>query len=164
MNLLAEQENSIFLGQAVAYPGTAMTGTLANVPDSKKLEMPVIEEAQLGISIGLALQGFLPVSIYPRWNFLLLATNQIVNHLDKIPLYSDYRPKVIIRTSVGSERPMWPGQQHIGDFSTAFKLMCDTVCIARLLEPEHIVSAYQAALDREESTILVEYGDFHNEK
>ena len=42
----------------------------------------------MGLSLGLALQGFVPVSIYPRIDFLLSATNQLVNHLDKIRLMS----------------------------------------------------------------------------
>ena len=30
------------------------------------------------------MSGKIPVSIFPRWNFLLLAINQLVNHLDKL--------------------------------------------------------------------------------
>ena len=46
-----------FSGQAVEYPGTAMTNTLKNVP-KKLIEIPVAEEMQLGISNGLALNNF----------------------------------------------------------------------------------------------------------
>jgi pyruvate/2-oxoglutarate/acetoin dehydrogenase E1 component len=93
-----------------------MTNTLKNVSRDKLLELPVTEEMQMGMSTGLALGGHVPVSIYPRWNFLLLAVNQIVNHLDKLPIVSNggYQPKVIIRTGIGSERPLHP--QH---FSTS---------------------------------------------
>ena len=96
---------------------------------NKLLELPVTEELQMGISIGLSLSGITPISIYPRWNFLLLATNQIVNHLDKISLLSnnEYMPKVIIRTSIGSERPLHPQHQHVGDFTESFKLMCKNI-------------------------------------
>ena len=38
----------------------------------------------MGMTIGLLMAGKIPVSIYPRWNFLLLAINQLVNHLDKL--------------------------------------------------------------------------------
>jgi len=80
MDFLAKDPRTIFLGQAVEYPGTAMTGTLKNLPKDKLCEMPVAEEMQLGITNGLALNKFIPVSIFPRWNFLLLATNQLINH------------------------------------------------------------------------------------
>lgn len=168
MEWLSKKNDSIFLGQAVEYPGTGMTNTLSDIQKSKLLEMPVSEEMQLGVSIGLAVNGSIPISIYPRWNFLLLATNQLVNHLDKLSEYSngEYKPKVIIRTSIGSERPINPQIQHTGDFSEAFKLMLDTVEVIVLNEPEEIFPAYQKAYLRNDgrSTLLVEYGDYYNEK
>jgi pyruvate/2-oxoglutarate/acetoin dehydrogenase E1 component len=166
MQLLAQDKRTLFLGQAVAVPGTAMTNTLKNVAPEKLVEMPVCEELQMGMSVGLALQGHIPVSIYPRWNFLLLAVNQVVNHLDKLSMISGYRPKVIIRTGIGSERPLHPQHQHVGDFTEAFRLMCKTIEVIRLDEPDLIFPAYQKALTREDgrSTIVVEYGDYYNEK
>lgn len=168
MESLARDPRTIFIGQAVACPGTAMTNSLKNIQREKLLELPVTEEMQMGMSTGLALGGYVPICIYPRWNFLLLAVNQVVNHLDKLPIVSNggYRPKVIIRTGIGSERPLHPQHQHVGDFTDAFRLMCKTVEIIRLDEPEQIFPAYQKALEREDgrSTIVVEYGDYHNEK
>ena len=168
MDWLAEQSHTIFLGQAVEFAGTAMTNTLKDVPKSRLLEMPVNEEMQMGISIGLAINGSVPISIFPRWNFLLLATNQLVNHLDKLIFYShgEYMPKVIIRTSIGSERPINPQIQHTGDFTDAFRLMLKSVEVIRLEEPEQIFPAFKRAYEREDgkSTILVEYGDYYNEK
>ena len=168
MNWLGERPEILFLGQAVEFPGTAMTNSLKDVPREKMLEMPVAEEMQMGISLGLALNGTIPVSIYPRWNFLLLATNQLVNHLDKMFEYShgEYMPKVIIRTSIGSERPVNPQIQHTGDFSDAFSLMLKRVEIIVLREPEQIFPAFQKSYKRNDgfSTIIVEYGDFYNEK
>ena len=72
MNYLAKQRKTLFIGQAVEYPGTAMYNTLTDISKSKKLELPVAEEMQMGITLGLALNGLIPISIYPRWNFLLL--------------------------------------------------------------------------------------------
>jgi pyruvate/2-oxoglutarate/acetoin dehydrogenase E1 component len=168
MTWLAEKQNTLFLGQAVEYPGTGMTNTLVDVDKNKLLEMPVNEDMQMGISIGMAMNGTGPISIYPRWNFLILAANQIVNHLDKIGPMSDngYKCKVIIRTSIGSQRPLHPQHQHVSDFTDAFKLMCDNIEIIRLDEPDQIFESYKKAYEREDgkSTILVEWGDFYNEK
>lgn len=102
MNYLGMDSRVIVLGQAVSVPGTAMTNTLTEVPSEKLIELPVAEELQMGMSIGLALDGWIPVSIYPRWNFVLLAMNQLVNHLDKITQISNggYTSQVIIRTSI----------------------------------------------------------------
>lgn len=166
MEYLSENENTIFLGQAVEYAGTAMSNTLKDIPDYKKLELPVCEDLQAGITNGLALAGKIPISIYPRWNFFLLATNQVINHLDKIPLISDYKTQVIIRTGIGSEKPLHPQYQHIGDYTEAFKLMVNTIEVIRLDEPEQIFPAYKRALNRTDgkSTILVEWGDYYNTK
>jgi pyruvate/2-oxoglutarate/acetoin dehydrogenase E1 component len=168
MDWLNEQPNTLFLGQAVEYAGTGMTNTLKDVDRNKMLEMPVNEDMQMGLSLGMALNGTVPISIYPRWNFLLLAANQVVNHLDKAKAMSDgkYTPKVIIRTAIGSQRPLHPQHQHIADFTAGFRALCDTVDVIKLDEPNQIFEAYQYAYNRTDnrSTILVEWGDFYNEK
>ena len=168
MEYLAEDPDTVFLGQAVACPGTAMSNTLKDISDQRKVELPVNEDMQMGMTNGLALHGKLPVSIFPRWNFLLLATNQLVNHLDKFSDMSDggYQPKAIIRTSIGSEQPLHPGHQHIGDYTEAYRRMLHSVEVIRLEEPEEVYPAYKKAHTRNDnkSTILVEYGDYYNEK
>ena len=123
-------------------------------------------EVSESITNGLAMNGYVPVSIYPRWNFLLLGVNQLINHLDKLPMISDYKTKAIIRTAIGSERPLHPQFQHIGDYTEAFQKMLPNVEVIRLDEPEQIFEAYQKAYNRTDgkSTILVEWGDFYNEK
>jgi len=168
MTYLGEQPDTMFLGQAVQYKGTAMTNTLKEVPKDKLLEMPVDEEMQMGITNGLAVAGTVPISIYPRWNFLLLTVNQLINHLDRFPTFShgEYAPKAIIRTGIGSERPLHPQAQHVGDFTDAFRLMVKNIEIIRLEEAEDVFSAYHKAYHRTDgkSTIIVEYGDYYSEK
>ncbi len=168
MEWLARDPRTVFIGQAVEVPGTAMSNTVKDIPIARRIELPVAEELQMGMSIGLALQGQVPVSIYPRWNFLLLAANQLVNHLDKIGVMSNggYQPRVIIRTSIGSQRPLHPQFQHIGDFTESLRLMCTTVEVVRLDEPRQIFPAYERALLRDDgrSTLLVEWGDYYGEK
>ena len=92
MEKLSKNKKTIFLGQAVEYPGTAMFNTLKKVDKKKLIELPVAEEMQMGLTIGYALNGDIPISIYPRYNFLLLAINQLVNHLDKIQKISNKVP------------------------------------------------------------------------
>ena len=168
MNWLGEQENTIFIGQAVKYPGTAMSNTLKDINTEKLIEFPVNEDMQLGMSLGLALTGKVPITIFPRWNFLILASNQLVNHIDKIKMMSDgkYSPKIIIRTSIGSQRPLHPQHQHISDFTAGFKAICDFVDIIRLDESNQIFESYKYAYQRTDNrpTLLVEWGDFYNEK
>lgn len=156
MEMLAKNSRSVFLGQSVSYPGTAMFNTLRNVGHSQRVEWPVAEDLQLGAAIGASLNGDLPICIYPRINFLLLATNQLVLHLDKIPLYSNYRPKVIIRTAIATDKPLDPGHQHLGDFTNMFLCALKTVVVVNLDRAHDIVPQYKLAMEREGSTLLIE--------
>jgi pyruvate/2-oxoglutarate/acetoin dehydrogenase E1 component len=167
MEWLGNQPDTLFIGQAVSYPGTAMYNTLKNVSEEKRIEFPVAEDMQMGMSIGMALDGkTVPISIFPRWNFLLLATNQIVNHLDKIELMAanPYHPKVIIRVGIGSERPLNPQHQHVGDYTQAFRLMCPNINVIRLDNTENIFDNYVSAYKDSKSSIIVEWGDYYNER
>jgi pyruvate/2-oxoglutarate/acetoin dehydrogenase E1 component len=164
MNWLATQPNVMMLGQAVCYAGTGCYESLTEVPADKKMEFPVAENFQIGVSTGMAINGLVPVSVVPRWNFLLCATDQIVNHLDKMSSLSQGRcqPKVIIRVAVGSEMPVDPQDQHKGNFSDAFRLMCQTIDIIECPTPESILPAYEKAYTRTDgrSTIVVEFPDY----
>ncbi len=168
MEWIGSKENTIFIGQAVEVPGTAMFNTIKDIDKAKRVEVPVFEDTQLGMSIGMSLAGKKVISIFPRWNFLLCATNQLVSHLDKLPIISEgeVTPNILIRTAVGSQRPLFPGYQHIGNMSSAFREMLSSVEIIELFEPEDIFPAYKKAFEREDgkSTILVEFQDFYNEK
>ncbi len=168
MDFLAQDSRTVFMGQAVAVPGTAMTNTLKDVPRNKLIELPVAEEMQMGMTTGMALNGMVPVSLFPRWNFLLCGMSQLVNHLDKLDVMSNgrFKAKAIIRTGIGSQRPLHPQHQHIGDYTEALRLMCTTIDVIRLDEPSDIFPAYEKALLREDgrSTLIVEYGDYYNEK
>ena len=168
MDFLGSKKNTIFIGQAVEVPGTAMYNTLKNVPKKKLLELPVAEEMQMGMSLGLAMDGNVPVSIFPRWNFLLSGINQLINHIDKFKLMTgnQLKPKIIIRTSIGSQKPLHPQYQHTGDFSTAIQKMCTTIEVVKLNKPEKVFPSYKKAYERKDgkNTIIVEYGDYYNEK
>ncbi len=166
MEWLAEKGDTIFLGQAVSFPGTVLTKTLKDINDNKKIEMPVAENMQMGISIGMSLNGFIPVTIYPRFDFLILAADQLVNHLDKLPAISQYKkiPKLIIRTTVGSKIPLHPGHQHCNDYTDAFKLLLPTINVVKLNESEQIFEEYKKAYFSIKSTLIVEIMDYYNLK
>jgi len=167
MEYLGEFDNTRFIGQSVEVAGTAMRNTLLSLDPTKLLELPVEEDFQMGLAIGMGLSGLVPISIFPRWNFLLLATNQIVNHLDKLKELTQINNpgKVIIRTGIGSINPLHPGQQHTGDFTEAFRLMCPHINIVRLDTSEMIYPEYKKAYDRTDgvSSLLVEWSDKYND-
>lgn len=167
---LGEKSDVIFIGQNAVYPGSTMCKTFVDeVPLVKRIELPLFENTQMGISIGLALAGFVPVSIFIRPNFLLYAVGVLVNELDKLPIITCGKvwPKVIIKTMNGSVRPIDPGVQHKGDYTDLLRgAHFENIEVVRLDEPEQIFESYARAYDREDgrSTILIEWGDYYAEK
>lgn len=159
MSMLALDPRTLFLGQSVRYGGQAMFSSFSGVPIERRIEMPVCEDMQMGICTGLALEGFVPISIYPRIDFLLLAANQLVNHLDKWWAMSKVRAKVIIRTAVGGTFPLNPGPQHIQDHTEAFRLMLKNVLVFDLHDEEDIVASYSMAMRHQGPVLLIEYRD-----
>jgi len=167
MAMLAADKRTLFVGQGVRYDNHALYWTLQDenanpiVPMEKRIELPVVEEFQMGYCTGLALAGFLPICIYPRWDFLLLAANQLVNHLDKIP-YTTFDAKVIIRVGVGATYPLNSGKQHTQNHTAAFRLMLETVEVIELNSKFDIAKGYAHALATPESCLIVERQDLYN--
>lgn len=164
MDMLAQNERVIFIGQNLLYPIGFMPTSLKNIPDERKIELPLIEDVQMGMSIGLALEGYIPVSIYPRMDFLIIATNQLVNHLDKIERLSSgrFKPKIIIRVAIGSTKPLYPEIQHCSDYTEALKCMLKNVEVIKLVNSKGILPSYEYALKNEKSTLLIEVADFYD--
>ncbi len=156
MQMLAADPRTVFLGQSVAYGGSTMYRTLEGVPMDKRMEMPVVEDFQMGFSIGLALQGKLPISIYPRMDFLILAFNQLVNHLDRFKEMGEFRPKVIVRSRVGPKKPLDAGPQHTGNYCQALKSMLRNVRVIELTSFEQVFRSYEEALHDKQSYVIVE--------
>ncbi len=166
MKWLGEKDNTLFLGQATAFSGHAISGTLSDVPQDKLIELPVMEEVQMGMSAGLSLEGFIPISIYPRFNFMILSINQLVNHIDTMRemTKSQLVPRVITRVAVGAKKPLDGGSQHTQDFTDALKKMLSDTVVVELEEPEQIFPAFQDAYYHNGSTVLIEWGDYYAEK
>ncbi len=170
MDLLASNPKTIFVGQAMEFKGHAISRQVEKYPKAQLLEFPVAEEFQAGYCIGLALEGYVPVSCYPRCNFAILAANQIVNHLDKWELMTGQKLKAIIKMVVGSSTPMDPGHQHKANYAEAFRAMCDNISVYDLtLENpiitcngyDYVETVYQNAFESNESCIIVEDGNLY---
>ena len=161
MGYLAGDARTLFVGQAVRFDGQLLHKTLRDVPMERRIEMPVIEDFQMGYCTGLAMAGFLPISIYPRWDFLLIAANQLVTHLDKLPMTS-FAGKVIVRVGVGAKYPLDSGKQHTNDYSAAFRLMLKTIEVIELNSKWDIMKGYERALQAKHSCIVVERQDLFN--
>lgn len=132
--ILNDQKNVIFLGQNIISKGCPMYNALIKCDRNKMIELPVIEDTQLGMSIGLCLEGNIVVSVYPRIDFMICAMNQLVNHLDKVKEMSrgEFKPGVIVITQLGNTKPIDPGVQHKGRYTNGIKKLVKNIDVIKV--------------------------------
>lgn len=162
MEKLAKEENSVFIGYNICF-GSKAYGTLSDVPNSKKIETPVAENLMMGLAIGMALEGYRPIVFFERHDFMLNASDAIVNHLSKIEKMSNgqFNLPVIIRAVVGSTKPLYPGLQHIQDFTKAFKEMVDFP-IYSPRNAKEILETYDKLREMKSPSMIIERKDWYD--
>ena len=162
MTELGKADDVVFIGQQIVYPGNPMSTTLTDVPKEKMIEVPVMEETQMGMSLGMAMTGKTVVSFYPRWDFIISATNQLVNHLDKYQLMTGKNVDILIRVGKGSDEPLDPGHQHKANYFEEFKSICKNITFFDLKTAEEVETAYYYFNTNGGIVILVEYPQLYN--
>lgn len=120
---LAEDPRVVFIGQGL-LDESPFYGTLSGINKSRMLEMPCAEILSTGVAIGLALTGWIPILLFQRMDFMLLAADQLLNHAALFPRLSGDKIKVpmLIRACIGSQAEKFDvGIQHNKDFSELFR-------------------------------------------
>lgn len=163
MKTLSEKDDVVFIGQQIIWPGNPMSTTLLGISKDKMIEVPVMEDTQMGLSLGMSMAGKFVVTFYPRWDFLICATNQLVNHVDKIGLMSNnqWKPNMIIRVGKGSDNPIDPGHQHKGNYLEEYKSLCKNIEFHDLRTPYDVELAYKYATKEGGIHVLVEYPELY---
>jgi pyruvate/2-oxoglutarate/acetoin dehydrogenase E1 component len=161
MGQLAKLNNSIFIGQQIIYAGNPMSTTLGEVPKEKMVELPVMEETQMGMTLGIAMTDKLVISFYPRWDFIICAANQLINHIDKYEMMTGKTAHIIIRLGKGSDKPLDPGHQHKGNYFEEFKSICKNIEFMDLKTPIDIELSYKYATKNKGIYVLVEYPELY---
>ncbi len=166
MEWLAEKEDTTFIGQSVLHSGNAIYNTLKTIDEEKRIEVPVFEEVQMGMCTGMALNGLVPICCFPRFDFILRCMDSLVNHLDKIQYMTEktFKPKVIMRTSIGAKIPLDGGIQHTQNYTVPIIKMLHEVNVVLLNEPEQIFPTFESAYNRDGSSLIIEWGDYYNDK
>lgn len=162
MTMLGQDPLMRFVGYGLRRNGAG--GTLAGVPSASIVEVTVAENLMSGIAIGLSLAGLKPLVFFERFDFVMNATDAIVNHLDKLRAISDgqFAPACIFRCVVGNKRkPRFTGPTHTQDFTDAMRLLVSfpVVQIMQSSEVERVYEDAKLALDAGHSTMIVEYKD-----
>lgn len=158
MNLAMKElgdKGAIFIGYNVAK-GDAM-GTLKEVSAEQKLETPVAENLMSGLAIGMSFEEFLPVIYFERHDFMMVAMDAIVNHVDKIERIShgEFKVPVIIRAVTADGGPFYSGITHSQDFTEVLKAAV-TFPIYDPKNGKEILEAFRNARDSKRPAIIVE--------
>jgi acetoin:2,6-dichlorophenolindophenol oxidoreductase subunit beta len=113
--LLKTYSNVFAIGQGLWSPwyvGTSMSDLDKEFGRHRVIDSPVSELATTGVALGASLFGYRPIVIHPRIDFMLLATDQIVNQAAKWShmLGGQSSPAMVVRGIVnrGGEQ----GAQH----------------------------------------------------
>jgi pyruvate dehydrogenase E1 component alpha subunit len=146
---------AIFIGYNVAY-GDAM-GTLKGVPKEQKLETPVAENLMAGLAIGMSFEGFIPVLYYERHDFMLVAADAIINHIDKIERIShgEFKVPVIIRAVTADAGPFYSGITHSQDFTDMFRSAV-TFPVIDPVTGMDVLKAVRGAVESKKPMMLIE--------
>ena len=163
MEELSKKDNIVFIGQQIIYRGNPMSTTLDNVDKNLMIELPVMEETQMGMSLGLAMAGKCVVTFYPRWDFIISATNQLVNHLDKYEMMTGVKPHILIRLGKGSDKPLDPGHQHRGSYLASYEMMCPNIKFYDLKSWKDIEETYKTVYEKGGISVIVEYPELYYE-
>jgi len=111
----ARDDRTFLFAQGVADP-SSMWGTMKGIGnrfgEDRVIEMPIAENAAVGIAVGAAIAGQRPVISFHRVEFALLAFEQIVNNAAKANYISNGQHKVplVIRMVIG--RGWGQGPEH----------------------------------------------------
>ena len=120
---MQRDENVFVFGEEVAKWGGSFTvtkGLLEEFGEKRVRDTPISEEAIIGLGIGAAMAGLRPVAEIMTINFILLALDQIVNHMAKLRYMSGGQVTVplVIRTPGGGGLQM--GAQHSQSLESLF--------------------------------------------
>ncbi len=146
---------AIFIGYNVAR-GDAM-GTLKEVAPEQKLETPVAENLMAGLAIGMSFEGYLPVVYFERHDFMLVAMDAIVNHVDKIERIShgEFKVPIVIRAITADAGPFYSGITHSQDFTALLKEAV-SFPVSDPKNGKEILRAFRDAVASERPAIIVE--------
>jgi len=101
---LLEDKQYLLLGQSIRDPfggASKVTRGLSTKYDSQVIDCPISESAMIGISTGLSMQGFIPITEIMFADFLTLCVDQLFNIAVKLREIHGIDIKMTIRVMEG---------------------------------------------------------------
>ncbi len=153
-----KEDKLVFIGEDVLSPyGGAfkIAKDLSFLKPERVFSTPISEAAIMGISNGLALNGFKPFAEIMFGDFITLALDQIINHASKFHhmFNKQINCPVVVRTPMGGRRGYGPTHSQTLD---KFLIGIDnvtTVAINTLIDPTIV---FDAVYDETHPVVLIE--------
>jgi 2-oxoisovalerate dehydrogenase E1 component len=148
----------VFIGEDIMSPyGGAfkVSKDLSNLKPGRVLSTPISEAAIMGISNGLALNGFKPFAEIMFGDFITLAFDQLVNHASKFHHIFNLKVKcpVVLRTPMGGWRGYGPTHSQTLDKFLIGLDNVTTVAINTLIDPQVI---FNQVLKLDHPAVIIE--------
>ena len=126
-------------------------------------DTPLSEDAMTGVGIGMAMNGFRPIHIHQRFDFLLLCMNQLINMAAKVKYLSNGKSScpLIIRAIIG--RSWGQGAQHSQSFHSFLSSIPGLTVLAPVT-PHDMFNCIIWATEYSNPVILVENRMLYNNK
>jgi len=162
-----DRDDSVFVcGEEVAKWGGSFTvsmGLLDRFGEKRVRDTPISEEGIVGLGIGAAMAGLKPVVEIMTINFILLAMDQIVNHMAKFRYMSGGQVTVplVIRTPGGGRLQM--GSQHSQSLESMFVHVPGLVVMAPST-PYDAKGMLKSAIRGNNPVLFIEHESIYNTK
>ena len=138
-------------------------GLVEEFGEDRCFDTPLSEDSMTGFGIGMAVEGFRPIHVHQRFDFILLCLNQLVNMASKSRYVSNnrYSCPLVIRAIVG--RSWGQGIQH----SQSFHSFCSSIPGLTVLAPVTSHDMYNCirwSTKYDNPTIIMEHRMLYNRK
>lgn len=153
------------IGQGVLDGGHGMSATIETSLQKNCIELPVFEETQTGIALGMGLAGKNVISIYPRFDFFISGMSQLINHSDKLKVMSHgkFKPNIIFRVGVGAKVPLDAGPQHTNNYTEQLREMLVDISVHELSRGKDPDLVFVDVLGRGGIHLIVEHYEYYGD-
>jgi pyruvate dehydrogenase E1 component beta subunit len=164
--VMAADERVVVLGEDVGLYGGSYRvteGLAAKYGEARVIDTPIAELSIVGNAVGMAIGGLRPVAEIMTANFALLAFDQIINHMAKLPYMS--AGKLILPMVV--RFPQGVSKQLAAQHSESYEQMLTAVPGLVVLAPSSVNDAYHMlkyAVMRDDPVIFIEHELLYNKE
>lgn len=154
--LMNEESNIILIGQSIRDPfGGAykITRGLTKQFDDRIIDTPISEAAMIGLSIGLSMQGYIPIVEIMFEDFLTLCVDQIHNIAEKVNNHQ--KIKIIIRTQHNHDKNYGPSHSQNMDWLINSIPCTECYTYAKNHTANDIVNLYQNLIYTAKKPVII---------